>query len=232
MHSTDAHVLTRMQALVMDWEQHADRKAIFLRCYMMMTSNMFAAIEQREFKDPTWVNRLLHRFTDYYFTALEAYQQSPATAPAVWQLAHRTTHNPQATSLQHLLLGVNAHINYDLVLTLVDLLKPEWARLSATQRSERHADHYQVNEVIGRTIDAAQDQVLEPNMPFMDLIDKLLGPIDEFLISHLITHWRESVWENATLLLDIDEIGEQNRLISRVENEALRLGKIISRMTI
>lgn len=217
-----------MKALVQQWEQHSDHKAIFLRCYLMMTSNMLAAIEQHEFNDPAWVNRLLHLFADYYFAALTAYQQSPVSAPAAWQLAHNSANDPQVTTLQHLLLGVNAHINYDLVLTLVDLLKPEWADLSTSQRSWRYSDHCKVNEVIGRTTDAVQDQIIGPGMPFMDWIDKLLGPIDEFLISHLISHWREAVWQNATHLLEMNEGSEKALLISQLEEDALRLGNIIT----
>jgi len=193
---------------------------------------MLVAIERQEFNDPTWVNRLLQRFANYYFVALDAYQLSPTSSPRVWQLAHNSAKNPQVTSLQNLLLGVNAHINYDLVFTLVDLLQPEWTGLSPSQRSSRYADHCQVNTVIGRTIDAAQDQVLEPGMPLMNWIDTLLGPLDEFLISRLITRWRESVCQNATCLLDTQEAGNQARLIGEIEAEALQTGKIISGLDI
>ncbi len=220
-------VVARMQTLIRQWEERADQRAIFLNCYMMMTCNMLSAIDQHEFNDPAWVERLLHRFADYYFVALEAYEQTPTAAPVVWQLAHNATRDPGALPLQKLLLGVNAHINYDLVLTLVDLLGPEWADLSDSQRVARYADHCHVNDVIGRTIDAVQDQVLEPAMPVMDILDKLLGRIDEVLISRLITQWRETVWQNAIRLLETPEPGEQAGLIQRVEQDALRLGEVI-----
>lgn len=35
----------------------------------------------------------------------------------------------------------------------------------------------------------------------MDLVDKLLGPVDEWLISQLITRWRDEVWEHALAML-------------------------------
>lgn len=228
MESLDAPVVIRMQSLIIEWERHADRKAIFLRCYSMMTRNMFVAIKQGEFNDGLWVNSLLNRFTDYYFTALEAYQQKPVLAPAVWRVAHDAVRDRRISTLQNLLLGVNAHINYDLVLTLVDLLNPEWANLSDSQRASRYSDHCRVNEVISRTTDEVQDQIIEPGMPFMDWIDKILGPIDEFLISHLITRWRESVWQNATRLLEIEETYKKAQLIGQIEAEALRLGKTIA----
>jgi hypothetical protein len=220
-------VVEHMQSLIREWEEASDQRAIFLSCYLMMTSNMLSAIEQKEFNDPAWVDRLLHRFAEYYFVALEAYEQEPTAAPPVWQLAHKATQEPGALALQKLLLGVNAHINYDLVLTLVDLLGPEWVALTEEQRYARYADHCHVNDVIGATIDAVQDQVLEPSTPLMDVIDRALGPLDEMLISRLIRDWREKVWQNATRLLETSEPDEQALLIRQVEEEALRLGRII-----
>jgi hypothetical protein len=124
-----------------------------------MTRNILSAIERREFHDSAWVNSLMERFADYYFVALEAYEKEPASAPAVWQVAHSMTRAPNALALQKLLVGVNAHINFDLVLSLVDMLGPEWDALAADQRSERYDDHCHVNTVIGIG-DVLQDQVL------------------------------------------------------------------------
>ena len=224
---TSAPIITHMQSRIREWEAASDDKALFLNCYMMMTSNVLVAIQQQEFDDSAWVNRLLNHFADYYFAALEAYERDPVSAPAVWQRAHAVTRNSEFAALQKLLLGVNAHINYDLVFTLVDLLRPEWRNLSAPQRAARYADHCHVNDVIGRTIDAVQDQVLEPAMLGMDYIDKLLGPIDEILISRLITQWREAVWLNAMSLLSTDDAQEQARLTRQVEEEALKTAEFI-----
>jgi hypothetical protein len=221
-------VIERMQALIRKWEAEADQKSVFLSCYLMMTENMLTAIEQDEFIDTDWVVRLLHHFAEYYFHALESYEQDPSTTPLVWKLAYSDTGHITITPLQKLLLGVNAHINYDLVFTLVDLLKPEWETLSEDQRVLRYTDHCHVNQVIGQTIDSVQDLVIEPAMPIMDLVDKLLGPIDEMLISHLITHWRETVWKNAIHLLETEDAEEQTRLISHIGKEALQIGEFIS----
>jgi hypothetical protein len=220
-------VITRMQNIISSWESQTDGRSIFLNCYKLMTSNMLVAVEQKEFSDSEWVNQLLHAFADYYFLALENYDRNPDSTPSVWRLAHDASTNPDITPLQKLLLGVNAHINYDLVLTLVDLLQPEWIQLKEERRKIRYADHCLVNEVIGRTIDSVQDELLEPAMPVLDIIDKLLGPLDEYLISRLITNWRENVWQNATRLIETNDPEEQQRLLSLVEEDTLRIGNFI-----
>jgi len=214
-----------MQSLITHWEEVSDQRAIFLTCYCMMTRNMLLAIDGHEFINPSWVDKLLHRFADYYFNALNAYEQDPVSAPAVWQQAHNMAPDPHALALNKLLLGVNAHINYDLVFALVDLLRPEWASLTDNQRAERYADHCHVNDIIGRTIDSVQDQVLEPAMPLMEMIDNLFGPFDEMLISRLIGSWRETVWQNATHLLETQDPIEQDHLTHEVEEATLRVGE-------
>ena len=225
----DFPVVAQMQAHIDKWAETADSRSVFLSCYQMMTQNMLLAIEQQEFIDPVWVDRLLHRFAEYYFLALEAYERDPTNAPRVWQLAHDLTREPGIYALQKLMLGVNAHINYDLVLALVDLLRPEWASLSESQRSSRYFDHCHVNDIIARTIDAVQDQVIEPAMPFMDLIDKMLGRIDESFVSGMITRWRELVWQNAVRLLETLDPDEQARLVKEIEKETLIIGSVIGR---
>jgi hypothetical protein len=216
-----------MKSLIRQWEQESHQQAIFLNCYQMMTSNVLDAIEQEEFQDGAWVREFLHRFAEYYFEALAAYERDPASAPRVWQLAHSTAHDPRSLPIENLLLGVNAHINYDLVLTLVDQLRAEWSELSDEKRAIRYADHCYVNKVLARTVDSVQDEVLEPAMPGMALIDTLLGPLDELLISRLITEWRETVWQYAVRLLEAESADEEVALLREVEEKTLKLGNLI-----
>ena len=227
MTESDSLVIERMETLIKQWDDQSDQRAIFLRCYLMMTLNTLSAIDQHEFNDSVWVEHLLRRFAEYYFFALEAYEHNPTAAPPVWQLTHNSTQAADTLVLQKLLMGVNAHINYDLVFTLVELLEPEWAELSESQRAERYADHRYVNEIIARTIDAVQDTVLEPAMPVMDLIDKLLGPLDEMMLSRFITNWRDRVWNYAMLILEAKESTERRRVIQQVEETAFQEARAI-----
>jgi hypothetical protein len=109
----NAPVIHRMQSFVSEWESQSDQRSIFLSCYMLMTGNMLTAVDQKEFSDPQWVDGLLHAFADYYFIALDTYNLHPTSAPPVWKLAHDACRDPSMSPLQKLLLGVNAHINYD-----------------------------------------------------------------------------------------------------------------------
>lgn len=220
-------ITAKMLALVQEMEKAADQRAIFLNCYLLMTQNMLKAVDASEFNDSAWVGYLLERFAQYYFDGLTAYDEKRATTSAVWQLAHRTAGEPERYVLQHLLLGVNAHINYDLVLTLVDVLEPEWAGLTAVQQAERQVDYCQVNEIIRITIDTVQDDVVEAYSPVMDLVDKTLGPLDEWLISRLITNWRDEVWDTAVALMTTRETAVRQQLLHQIEATTLHRAEAI-----
>lgn len=212
----------RMAALLAQWEGAGDRRALFLGCYTLMTRNMLAALDAGRFHDARWVRALLEHFADYYFDALAACQAGDPDASLVWQRTHAAAADAGTLAIQNLLLGVNAHVNYDLVFAVVDLLAPEWAGLSAAEREARYADFCQVNRIIAETVDQVQDEVLERHSPAMDLVDRLLGPLDEWIASRMITRWRDEVWENALAWLAAADADQHAALQRKVEAAALR----------
>jgi len=221
-------VVHEMDTIVCSWEKAGDHRATFLRCYMMMTVNTRAAIDTSEFRDPPWVDRLLHRFADYYFEALNAYENDADTTPRVWRLAHEAARHDQVWALQNLLLGVNAHINFDLVLTLEELLRDQWPTINDAKRSQRHEDYLHVNAIIARTIDAVQDEILKPDMPLMGVLDTLMGPVDEFFISRFIIRWRDRVWSRAVALLDAQSAEERDWMLLQLEEHVMTIAQAIA----
>ena len=192
-----------------------------------MTEKMLGALAEGRFRDPAWVERLLHRFADYYFDALVCFDCGDEPPPEVWRQVHAASCGGSLHVLQHLLLGMNAHINYDLVLTLDDLLRPEWTALDDDGRAVRLHDHRRVNDVIAETIDVVQDTVVERHDPALDWIDRMLGRLDERLLSRLVTGWREEVWERAVDLLEEPAPQARTRRRLELEREVLRRGELL-----
>jgi len=225
--SEEKPVPQRMTALIDQWDAAHDRRAIFLGCYRLMTNNMLAAIDAGRFHDGVWVSHLLERFANYYFAALDRFEQDEPNTPSVWKLAFDATRDEEVMTLQHLLLGVNAHINFDLIFSIYDLLQTEWAEATPEQRAQRHADHEMVNRIIGETTDAVQDQVVERFSPWVEVFDKMLGPVDEWLTSHLISQWREDVWDNALRYLELNDDAARAAFRQQIEHTALERGTLM-----
>jgi hypothetical protein len=219
--------IDQMKFLLSGWEVASDQRRVFLGCYTQMTANMLTDIQAGGFHDNDWVRQMLEHFAEYYFEALEVYQRQPESAPAIWRLTFEAAADPQTHVLQHLMLGINAHINYDLVFALEDVLRPEWATLSPSQRTERYEDHCRVNQVIARTVDAVQDTVVERFSPEMDRFDDGMGRLDEWLASRMISHYRDQVWQRAVERLEAQDELERQAIHNQVERSCLERARLI-----
>jgi hypothetical protein len=224
---TDEHAyVSRMQALIDGWEPVRDRRAIFLTCYLMMTRNMLVHAAGGGFHDTPWMSALLYRFIEYYFDALDAWGRAPDQAPAAWQRAFDATQQPDLHVLQNLMLGVNAHISYDLVYALLDVLRPDWDALDEARREQRFQDYVIVNRVICETLDAVQDGVVERYSPAMNWVDRGFGRLDEWTTERMIARWREDAWESALALLAAPD-ADRDALCAEVEARAVRRAESI-----
>lgn len=202
-----AAVADRLATMVADWEPTGDRRAIFADAYGHMTIRMTEAIEADQFGDSVWVGRLLDGFADYYFEACDDHGIGGDGCPGVWRDALDACADDGTHPLQLLLLGMNAHINHDLVFALADVLD-DWDDLSPPQRDLRLDDHRSVNDVIENTVDEVQDVVVARWSPGMGTLDRALGPLDEWVFSRMIAGWRDDVWDASQQLL---MAGEEDR---------------------
>jgi hypothetical protein len=191
-----------------------------------MTERTVEAIEAGEFGDGVWVRRLLERFADSYFRAVDAFEQGDPETPEAWRLALEAVSRPGVGVLQHLLLGVNAHINYDLVFTLAELLDPEWRHLEPSGRSGRWEDHRRVDGIIATAIDEVQREVVAARSPWLGVVDRALGPLDERAFSALIRSWRSDVWDHAVALVSTPP-GRRSVITAEVGERAVSRSRLL-----
>lgn len=97
------------------------------------------------------------------------------------------------------------HINYDLVFATADLLASEWETMSLADRERRQSDYNHVNEIIGRTIDEVQEGILADRAPALQIVDVVLGPLDEWLVQSQVSRWRDEVWAQALHHLSLSD---------------------------
>jgi hypothetical protein len=218
--------LERMTAQVAEWEAQRDGRAVFLDCYARMTAAMNDEIAHGLFEDPVWVATLLDRFAIFYFDSIDG-GEGGARIPEPWLIAHAAAVGFDASPLQLLLAGVNAHINYDLVLTLVDLLAPVWHELDADQREMRRRDYDHVNDVIVATVDLVQDEVVERYACWCAALDIVMGRLDEALAARLLIGWRRRVWRQAAAILDQADRSLDADRFAAIERQCLRRSQLI-----
>lgn len=205
-----------------------DRRAIFLRLYYMMTLEVYKAIHgcdeykgRRIFLDPEWIFRLSGRFSSLYFESLTAPEGDRA-----WRIAHRVAAQPGSSTVQNALLGINAHINFDLPRAIAANLDPaELSNYEIMQR--RKFDHDQVNNLLVRTVDPVQKVLAKNYEPGIGVADRVLGGWDERACGVLLRTYRERVWWNALSYAAATAEPEQKIVRDKLEWESAQLAKTL-----
>ena len=124
--SIDA-LIGRMEAMLGPLQADGDPRRYFHATYLRTTRAVRDAIRAGRFGDPDWVERWDVAFAQFYLDALRADSKgegADAVVPGPWAVAFRTTREqPAAPALRHVLLGMNAHINYDLPQALLAVIR-------------------------------------------------------------------------------------------------------------
>ncbi len=163
-----------------------DKRAIFLRLYYIMTLEVHAAIHglgdyhgKQVFLDADWVRALSGKFASLYFKGLDTRGREPdESVERAWKAADTACRSFRSTVVQNALLGINAHINYDLPRAIAANLDPAELNDYPTLQL-RKFDHDQVNNLLVRTLRPIQDVLARDYAPGIALIDNLLGDLDE-----------------------------------------------------
>ena len=90
----------------------------FNKLYLRVTR----AIDQQpqiNWADAEWLTRLDVIFAGYYFTAIVEFLNDSPTTPSAWDALLESRNKPNVDRIQFALAGMNAHINHDLALALV-----------------------------------------------------------------------------------------------------------------
>jgi hypothetical protein len=177
--------------------ERGDRRAVFLTIYTRMTGRIRARIEAGGFADPDWMRAYTVTFANYYRRAFLAFERGDLGAvPDPWRIAFGTAIRGEALVMQDAFLGINAHINYDLALTLRDVgIDPE--------RERKLDDHRAVNEVLARLVDAQQRALAEIYAAGVADVDAALGRLDEELSLLGLREGREQAWRVAVVRTDV-----------------------------
>ena len=182
-----------MTALADADQQSDSRRAIFLQLYVMVTGAVRDKIRQGGyFQDSEWAARYLVGFANLYSAARYRYDRGESV-PKAWRIAFQTADSRSGLVLQDLLLGVNAHINHDLALALIEAsIDPG--------RESRHRDHTAVNQILENLTNESQDKIAALYAPGLAAADALAGPLDEIASAFSIEHARENAWRHAVSL--------------------------------
>ncbi len=193
----------------------------FLSTYQRTTAAVGEAIERGAFEDGAWVEAWDVAFADLYLDALDADLTGAGRVPRPWRLAFDAPADLPA--LRHVLLGINAHINYDLPQALLAVISVEEFDDPALM-GRRQRDHEQIDAVLSGRV-AAEDNELAARSA-MSLLDRALQPVNRRASKRFLREARQKVWHNTLALHDARRAGTEEYATRLAELEVLSAARI------
>ena len=180
---------------IIDWSiATSSRLGYFAALYKQITIAVGAAIEKNAFEDGPRMERLDVAFAQHYFDALNGYfhPERFGKPPRAWQVTFEMASRAEPIILQHMLAGINAHIDLDLGIA---------AHTIAPRRKlpALHEDFNRINAVLASQVNGALEHMHELSPALADLYAVLMDH-EVFLINEAVRTSRDSAWRFATIL--------------------------------
>jgi hypothetical protein len=196
---------------------HAHR-ATFLAPNRRTTLAVAAAVQRGFFQDDAWVVGWTAVFGRYFIDAHDA-DLAGGPVPRPWRLAFGLA--ADAHPLAHLLVGMNAHINYDLPQAMLDVISPADFG-DADLLASRVRDHDRIDTILAARVAAEDGEIGGPRR----LLDRVLAPANRLATRRFLAESRAKVWENVLALHDARMAGAEPHRARLGELEVLASAKV------
>jgi hypothetical protein len=229
--STIGQVIDQLQQRVDTLPADQVHRRTFITTYQRITQAVADAVDGAFFEDPDWVVRWDVAFADLFIVAHDA-DQLGGYVPRPWRLAFQA--NPELPTIVHLLLGVNAHINYDLPpATLSVITDQDFEDPGLIERRRR--DHERIDQILARRI-TVEDHAIGGTR---SLLDRILTPANRLSSRRFLREARRKVWLNVAELQRArlqgtsaysDRLAELEVLSAAKIADLLRPGQVLLRL--
>jgi len=135
-------IIEQLEAIIADAIKTDSRAGYFAALYHKVTCKVREGIQNGEFENPARMEQLDVIFANRYIMAYYCWQQKQPCSQS-WELAFSIFDKSSRLVLQHLLIGMNAHINLDLGVAVVEV-----ARNLNQPLTEVHNDFNSINTIL------------------------------------------------------------------------------------
>lgn len=181
-------VLIRMDQIVGECKAQQSRIGYFAILYRQVTKRVRDGILAGEFEDNPRMEVLDVFFAKRFIDAYELWKAGNNPTES-WRLAFEASKNSGHLVLQHLFLGINAHINLDLGIAASETMRGK--DLAGIQ-----GDFNQINSLLAELVDGVKANISLVSPIFGWLIPLAKGR-DEMLLNFSIQIARDGAWKYA-----------------------------------
>lgn len=176
-----------------------DPLRLFHGTYTRTTEAVRDEIRASRFTDNEWVEAWDVAFAQLYLDALGRWRAG-AQPSLPWQVALEATRGPHLPPLRYVLLGMNAHINFDLPQALLAVITPaEFENRELIQT--RASDHTRIDGILASRVAAEDGELMRAERPGdRTVLDRILTPFNRVGTKRFLAESRTKVWLNAIKL--------------------------------
>lgn len=209
--------------------ERGDARAVFPDVYAVITRRVKMAIEGQgpAFLEPQWISRLAGLFCEHYLAALKASLEG-GPLPSAWAIAFGRG-GFEAASLDAL-LGINAHINYDLAQGLYSNIVFHGAERDPRLLARYRHDHDLVNQILA----AAMPEIFEIlakryrcPLALMATRSRSLQASVSRGVMFTLQQWRDRVWDNLCAMLDTSDEASLRAVLARMDRSSALIARAI-----
>jgi hypothetical protein len=211
--------IERLDLILDESRERGTYLGVFPAMYRSVTAAVLDAVRSGGFfDDDERIEYLTVTFAGLYLDAFDAYKEGDHLV-GCWREAFVIAESHRKRMiLQHLILGMNAHINLDLGIAT--------SGAAPRRLPSIWADFIRVNEILFQILDRLQDGLGNVS-PRVSLLDRLGGPLDESFMRIGIRTARDLAWHFAHRL---DDTADQAALIAERDRDVAFLGRTLTRI--
>lgn len=217
--NTIDEVISALENIILESEENNDPAGYFAALYLKVTRKVKEGIATGFFDDGPRMEQLDVVFAKRYLAAFDAYRNNyPVTE--VWKKAFDLSDQYWPIVLQHLLMGMNAHINLDLGLAAAEVSEEN-------ELADLQNDFNKINEILSSLVHDVQGS-LSMVWPALKYILKWTGKIDDYLVDFSMKLARDGAWQFANEFSLVTETEKAKAVISRDKKVAGKVKIILN----
>ncbi|WP_224361094.1 DUF5995 family protein [Hyalangium versicolor] len=210
-------VISQLEVIIEECISNRSRLGYFAALYNRVTQSVREGIRQGEFLDGPRMERLDVMFANRYLTAYSQYKAGELPSRS-WLKAFEAAGNPDLVVLQHLLIGMNAHINLDLAVAA--------ARTSpGNQLAPLEPDFNRINTVLA-ALTPLVEQEIDQESPVFRWLTKIAPSLELKAVGFAMDEAREAAWHFANKLAFLTAEQQVSAMASR-DMEVAILGDLV-----
>jgi hypothetical protein len=184
-------VIAQLTDIVDATRKEPSKLGYFAALYRKVTIHVKQGIAAGRFQDGPRMEKLDVAFASRYLDALGAFRSGQPVSQS-WRVAFNAANSWAPIILQHLLAGMNAHINLDLGVAAAQVAPG--AELSSLQH-----DFNEINDILFSLVTGVEKEVASVS-PWIGLLEKIGGKYDDVIVEFSMSAARKFAWDVAQAL--------------------------------